>query len=148
MPPITQISARQASELMQSGHTYVDVRTPEEYDAGHAAGAVNVPAFLPNAMGQMTLNPDFLPVMEANFAADAWLAMGCRSGGRSMRAAELLAQHGFTNVSNIAGGFGGAKDPFGRLVAPGWIQEGLPVDKEAAPGASYADLRQRAAKKA
>src|SRR4029453_9421396 len=148
MAAISQIDPARTSELMQSGVTYVDVRTVEEYAAGHAAGAVNVPAFVRDAMGQMAPNPDFLPVMQANFAPDAPLALGCRSGGRSMRACEVLAHAGYTQLSNIAGGFGGATDPFGRLVRPGWMQAGLPVERESTPGASYDALKKRAAEKA
>ena len=83
---ISQIDPKRAHELMQSGHTYVDVRTVEEYAAGHPAGAVNVPAFLRDAFGQMVPNPDFLPVMQASFTPETPLALGCRMGGRSMRA--------------------------------------------------------------
>jgi len=148
MAAITQIDPTRASELMQSGTTYVDVRTVEEYAAGHPAGAVNVPAFVRDAIGQMAPNPDFLPVMQANFAPDAPLALGCRMGGRSMRACEVLARSGYTQLANVAGGFGGATDPFGRLVQPGWMQSGLPVERESAPGASYAAMQKRAAEKA
>jgi rhodanese-related sulfurtransferase len=143
MAPIPQIDPKRAHELMQSGHTYIDVRTAEEYAAGHPAGAVNIPAFLRDPMGQMVPNPDFLPVVQATFPPEAPLALGCRMGGRSMRACEMLAHAGYSNLANVAGGFGGAMDPFGRLVAPGWTQEGLPIEKEPTLGASYESLRQR-----
>jgi rhodanese-related sulfurtransferase len=148
MAAISQIDPKRAHELMQSGHTYVDVRTAEEYAAGHPAGAVNIPAFIRDPMGQMVPNPDFLPVVQANFGPETPLALGCRMGGRSMRACDFLAHAGYSDLSNVAGGFGGATDPFGRLVAPGWMQMGLPIEQEATPGASYASLRQRAAERA
>ncbi|KHN24869.1 Thiosulfate sulfurtransferase, chloroplastic, partial [Glycine soja] len=30
-------------ELLLAGHQYLDVRTPEEFNAGHAPGAINIP---------------------------------------------------------------------------------------------------------
>lgn len=42
-PPPTSVPVRVAHELLQAGHRYLDVRTAEEFSAGHAAGAVNVP---------------------------------------------------------------------------------------------------------
>jgi len=54
---------------------------------------------------------------------------GCQMGGRSQFAADMLDQAGFSDVSNMVGGFGGAKDPLGRIVAPGWLQSDLPVEK-------------------
>ena len=38
---------------------YLDVRTEEEFAAGHPAGAINVPVAFPNPSGGMLLNPDF-----------------------------------------------------------------------------------------
>ena len=35
---------------------------------------------------------------------------------------------GFTDVSNVRGGFGGARDDTGRVVIPGWREAGLPVE--------------------
>jgi rhodanese-related sulfurtransferase len=141
---IPQIDPRRASELMQNGHVYVDVRTVEEFSAGHAAGAVNVPAFLRAPSGQMAPNPEFVQVMAANFQRDTPLVVGCMMGGRSQRACELLAGAGYSRVHNIAGGFGGAKDPFGRVVVPGWMQLGLPVSQENGDGVGYDSLRAKA----
>ncbi|KAL8200354.1 hypothetical protein R6Q57_011693 [Mikania cordata] len=39
----TSVPVRVAHELHQAGHRYLDVRTPEEFAAGHAVGAINVP---------------------------------------------------------------------------------------------------------
>ena len=39
-----------------------------------------------------------------------------------------LAQAGFTDVTNVRGGFGGAHDQTGRVVVPGWRDAGLPVE--------------------
>jgi hypothetical protein len=65
-------------------------------------------------------------------------------GGRSARAAQILETFGFTNVSNVKGGFGGARDFLGRQIDPGWVESGLPVEVEAPPGKAYRDLLEKA----
>ncbi len=145
---IPQIDPQKAHDLMQSGHVYLDVRTVEEYAAGHPEGAVNVPAYVRDPMGQMAPNPEFLPVVQATFASGTPLVLGCGSGGRSQRACDLLANAGYANVANVDGGFNGKQDPFGRTVMPGWMQRGLPVAEGDDPAVGYAALRARAAEKA
>ncbi|KAJ8441061.1 hypothetical protein Cgig2_020352 [Carnegiea gigantea] len=39
----TSVAVRVAYELLQAGHRYLDVRTPEEFSAGHVPGALNIP---------------------------------------------------------------------------------------------------------
>jgi rhodanese-related sulfurtransferase len=123
------------------GAVYLDVRTEAEFEAGHPAGARNVPVlFFDPATRQPTPNPDFVATVERSFPRTTKLLVGCQSGVRSLRACELLAQAGFTDVTNVQGGFGGAREPSGRIV-PGWRDAGLPVETGSTPGASYADLR-------
>jgi rhodanese-related sulfurtransferase len=126
-----RISARDAKGLMDQGWTYLDVRSQPEFDRGHPAGAVNIP-LMHAAPGGMTPNPDFMRVVEAVFAKDAKLVVGCQSGGRSLRAAQLIEAAGYPQVVDQSGGFGGARDPVGRVVSPGWASENLPV--ETGPG--------------
>ena len=127
-------------------YTYVDVRSAPEYEKGHPAGAHNVPLLqFDVASGQMQPNPDFLSVMQANYARDAKLLVGCQVGGRSAQAAQILASAGYTDVSNVQGGFGGARDPAtGQFIHQGWVQVGLPVEAKATPKGSYAELKQTA----
>ncbi len=133
------VSVTEAHTLQQQGCTYVDVRSRAEYEAGHADGALNVP--LVDKTGP---NPDFVHVMKALFQPDAKLLIGCQVGGRSMRAAAILESFGFTDVTNVKGGFGGMKDPMGRSVDPGWAESGLPVETGAPAGRRYEDLAARA----
>ena len=127
--------------MQDAGHTYVDVRSSVEYANGHPAGAINVPLLdVDSSSGMMQPNPDFVRVLQASFAADAPLLIGCQVGGRSARAAQMLEAFGFSNVTNVAGGFGGARDPLGRVMAPGWAESGLPVETASPPGKSYDDL--------
>jgi rhodanese-related sulfurtransferase len=134
-----------ARQLQGQGGTYVDVRSQAEFDMGHPAGAVNVPLVdLDPDSGRMMPNPDFVRVMSANFAPETKLLIGCQVGGRSMRAAQMLEAFGFTDVTNVKGGFAGMRDPMGRLIDPGWAESGLPVETEAPSGQRYADLAKKA----
>ena len=54
----------------------------------------------------MTSNAEFLTVMQANYPTDAKLLIGCQVGGRSARAAEMLAAAGYDTAINVKGGFG------------------------------------------
>src|SRR5260370_40681121 len=93
----TRISPQEASEKLAAGCTYVDVRTIQEFEAGHPPGAVNVPIMLAAGAG-MVQNPDFVPVMRAAFLKDAQIIVGCKAGGRSLRAAQTLLAEGFAHV--------------------------------------------------
>ena len=86
-------------------------------------------------------NPDFVKVVSAHFGKDKRIIVGCQAGGRSQFAADMLAKEGFQDVSNMQGGFGGARDPMGRVVAPGWTQLGFPVENEVSENNSYASLK-------
>ena len=120
---------------------YIDVRTEQEFLRGHVPGSVNVPVVWPDpATRQMKPNPDFVTVVAAHFPKDKRIIVGCQAGGRSQFAAGLLDQEGFADVSNMQGGFGGARDPMGQVVAPGWAQLGLPVETEVRAENSYASL--------
>lgn len=142
---IKNVTVREAYQQQADGHTYVDVRSVPEFEAGHPAGAVNVPLLhRDERSGQMVPNRDFLSVMRANFTPDSKLLIGCQVGGRSAQAAQLLASSGFRDVSNVLGGFGGARDPLtGAVRAEGWSHAGLPIETEA-PSRGYEDLRAKA----
>jgi rhodanese-related sulfurtransferase len=86
----------------------VEVRVLDEWDAGHAPGAVHIPLRdLPSRLGDL---PD----------DSETLAIVCRSGGRSSRAAAWLTQQGF-DVANVDGGmraWHGAGKPLVGTVSP------------------------------
>ena len=141
--PVTRISALQARDKLAEGWTYVDVRTVEEFEEGHPAGSVNVPLMLAVG-GRMAPNPDFTRAMNAAFAKDAKIVVGCRSGGRSIRAAQLLEAEGFTSIVDQRAGWDGARDPFGQVSEPGWSRAGLPVEQGQPSGRSWEDIKKRA----
>jgi rhodanese-related sulfurtransferase len=132
---IPQTTPPQAFETLR-GHpdaVYLDVRTAGEFEAGHPAGARNIPVLLLDpATREPRENPDFVASVERELPRTTKLIVGCQVGGRSQRACELLAQAGWTDVTNVRGGFGGARDRFGHLVVPGWQDAGLPVETGAA----------------
>ena len=141
---IKHVDVRQAYVLQNGeGYLYVDVRSIPEYQKGHPAGSHNVPLLHFDAQtGQMRPNAEFLSVMQANYPLDAKLLIGCQVGGRSAQAAQMLASLGYADVSNVLGGFGGAKDPAtGQFINEGWAQAGLPVESETPDGAGYDELR-------
>jgi rhodanese-related sulfurtransferase len=133
---VKRVSPQEAKELMDSeGYVYVDVRSIPEFDSGHPEGSYNVPV---NHMGPtgMAANPDFLAVMEKAFGKDAKIIVACKGGGRSLRAAGLLVQAGFSNVIDPRAGFDGHAEP-------GWRPAGLPVATEAPADHTYEGLKSR-----
>ena len=72
----------------------VDVRTPEEFEAGHLDNAMNINWF----------DSDFTKQFES-FEKDETIYVYCKMGGRSASAAELLDSLGFKKVINLEGGF-------------------------------------------
>ncbi len=130
--------------LAQGGCVYLDVRTEREFEQGHPPGALNVPVvFIDRPGAPPRPNPDFLDVVRAVVSPDAELIVGCQSGVRSRRACEILSEAGY-RVTNVRGGFGGARDRSGRIVAKGWCDCDLPVEEGQPPERRYADLRAKA----
>jgi rhodanese-related sulfurtransferase len=144
---IQSISPNQAADLLSGteGHVYLDVRSVQEFAEGHPRSARNVPLLQADPRsGRLVPNPDFLKVVQANFPPGTPLLLGCLSGGRSLKAAEILEKAGYWSVLNVRCGFGGARDILGRVTEPGWAAAGLPVEREDRPGESYETLRGRA----
>jgi rhodanese-related sulfurtransferase len=138
---IKQITVQQAHQQQASGSTYLDVRSVPEFEQGHPEGAVNVPLMhLDPATGQMQPNQQFLDVVRATFGPDTPLVVGCKMGGRSQKASELLASAGYHDVANVIGGWGGAPQQ-GHI---GWVQAGLPVEQAADASRTYKTLLSKA----
>ena len=87
---IAEITVDELAGLVQAGVRLIDVREPNEYDDAHVPGAVLVP------LGTV---PDQVDA----FRGDGPTYVICRSGARSMRACEFVAEHG-VEVVNVAGG--------------------------------------------
>lgn len=127
------VSPTAAKELLAGDAVYIDVRSIPEYESGHPAGAFNIPVLHRHAAG-MVPNPEFVRVVQAHFAADAKLLVGCQSGARSMRACEALVAAGFVDVANVTAGFGGSR------TERGWQDLGFPVEFGPSDDRGYAAL--------
>lgn len=77
----------------------IDVRTPEEFNAGHIPGAVNIDV----------QSPDFRDKI-LGLDNKKTAAVYCRSGVRSLKAASILSSEGF-RVLNLKDGFLGWDGP-------------------------------------
>jgi rhodanese-related sulfurtransferase len=139
---IKQISVQEAHDILEKepDRIYVDVRTVREFTAGHPQGAVNVPVAFPNPGRGMVLNDDFVKVVEGHFGKDKKIIVGCQVGPRSDTAARLLEEAGYQDVASMQGGFGGMRDPSGRVIAEGWAGLGFPVSQDNGEGVSYDSL--------
>jgi rhodanese-related sulfurtransferase len=82
----------------------LDVREPDEYDAGHIPGITLIP------MGDVA---DRL----AEIPKDQTVIVTCRTGNRSGQIADFLRDQGYTDVHNMEGG----------IVA--WEEAGLPIEQ-------------------
>jgi rhodanese-related sulfurtransferase len=88
-----QLSAQAARQQIEgsSSHCLLDVRTPAEWDDGHANGALHIPL---NQLGDRLAEVPHQP-----------LAVLCGTGYRSSIACSILQRSGRRNVSNVAGGW-------------------------------------------
>jgi rhodanese-related sulfurtransferase len=143
-----EINSKEAHDRMQQNSevVYLDVRSVPEFERGHASHAINIPIlhFQPG-MG-MFPNDDFAAVVQAALPKDASIVVGCMSGGRSAQACMLMTELGYKDVTNIRGGFGGAVDPFGRVIEAGWTQLNLPLCTECESESNYESLASKAKK--
>lgn len=108
---INTINPKQAWEQLQnnSGTVLIDVRTAGEYAfVGHSPLSVFIPW---KEAPDWTSNPNFLTELEAATSSkDTPLILMCRSGQRSMQAAQFLELEGYSNLSNMEEGFEGDLD--------------------------------------
>ena len=88
--PYQQIHAAEAKGRIDDGAILLDVREPHEWAAGHAQGARHIPLWL-------------LDQRQRELPAGRPIITVCRTGGRSARAAALLAGQG-RQVANLRGG--------------------------------------------
>lgn len=79
----------QAREKVKAGAVLLDVRTPDEYRAGHLEGAVNIPVQeLPRRISEVG-------------APEEPVVVYCAAGMRAAAACELLRRAGFKEVFNL-----------------------------------------------
>ena len=90
------ISSPQVFEqLMSSGNEQLlDVRTQDEFNAGHLEGAINIDIW----------SPSFMKEVKSRFDRSKPLLIYCAGGGRSAMAAEDLSKKGFKLIYDLEGG--------------------------------------------
>lgn len=104
---IVSISASEFDkEIKTDSVSLLDVRTPQEYADGHIDGAINI-----NVQSE-----DFTKIAENELPKDLTVLVYCRSGRRSMVAAEMLTKLGY-KIVNLKEGI------------TEWKDEGLPIIK-------------------
>ena len=77
-----------AEIIQDSNVVLLDVRTQSEYEAGH----------IPNAILIDVTQDDFLPKCKQQLPLDKTIALYCRSGNRSKKAAQILSQENYKVV--------------------------------------------------
>ena len=89
-----QITMQEAIELMEKEDNYIilDVRTEQEYAAGHIPGAIVVP--------NETIGTEEIPQLPDK---DQLIMVYCRSGNRSKQASDKLVKLGYTNIVEFGG---------------------------------------------
>jgi rhodanese-related sulfurtransferase len=109
LPLISQqaLLARQAKG--DSSLFVLDVRTPQEFAAGHVPGAVNIPYDqVASQLGEIPKDKD--------------VVLYCKSGRRAGLAADVLAANGYTKLEHLQGDI------------QAWLQDGRPVEGGDATG--------------
>lgn len=91
---IQLISSEDLAPLVGSDIQLVDVRTPQEVQAGAIEGSVNMNMF----------DDDFKAQVET-LDKDKAVYVYCKAGGRSARSAKMLKDMGFTKVYDLDGGY-------------------------------------------
>ena len=109
-----EVSSAEARELIASPPRrtiILDIRTPDEYRAGHIANARNLDFFSPRFEFDLAELPKDTPIL-----------LYCRSGNRSSQALEYFEEAGLGPLYHLTKGF------------KQWQQEGMPVtEPEQAP---------------
>jgi rhodanese-related sulfurtransferase len=102
-PPteVPQVDPIEGDRLIAGGALLLDVREPDEWEAGHANDARHLPLAR-------------VPDEHADLPPETPIVVICRAGGRSQKAAEYLRSQGY-DATNLAGGM------------RAWSAAGLPV---------------------
>lgn len=103
-PIAADVSREEFTQRPPGSYLILDVRTSQEYAAGHLDGALNI------SHDQLEAQ---LPGLRQY--ASVPVLLYCKSGKRAGKAAETLSKAGFTNLNHLEGDF------------DGWVAAGLPV---------------------
>ena len=104
---VPTVDVRQLAQAREAGARLIDVREPDEYEAGHVPGAVLLP------LGELVARTGEVPMGEPVYVI-------CQSGGRSEKAAKYLRSRG-VDARNVSGG------------THAWIRSGRPATAGSTP---------------
>lgn len=91
---VTDVDVAEAQQIVDDGGAViVDVRTPEEFAAGHLPGAINI-----------NVEASDFDTKVAGLDESAETLVYCRTGNRSGVATDKMAELGFTDMSDLQGG--------------------------------------------
>ncbi len=107
-PVVPEVDVDQLDQARATGVPVIDVRQPEEYDAGHVPGARLIP--LSEVPGRL-----------AEVPADGEVFVICQTGARSARATDFFRRQGI-DARNVTGG------------TKAWAESGKPVASGPDPG--------------
>ncbi len=151
--PYKDITPTEADAMVRDGNAVIlDVRTPQEWKAvGHPGPdrtgrgqylegrVLNIPyqMLYQGASGRTmaAVNPQFVAEVEQVLEKDDPVILICRSGNRSVPAAQALHEAGFRRLYNVTTGFEGERDAAGRRTVNGWKVDGLPYNDS--PAGAY-----------
>ena len=89
-----EINVEKAYQLLQQKtHLLIDVREMHEWLEGHASEAIHLPKSKLTNLDKVDLPDKNQPILTI-----------CAGGVRSLHVAELLIEHGFKDVTSVAGG--------------------------------------------
>lgn len=83
-----------ATAIADQSVTIIDVRTPEEYAAGHIPGAVNI-----------NVQSDTFAQAIQQYNKKKPIYIYCQSGRRSAKASEQMKAMGFKKITDLNGGY-------------------------------------------
>ena len=93
-PKVEVLKKLEYQALIAQGYTILDVRTPEEFEEGHIQGAQNI-----------NVKDDTFIIAIQKLSPSDTLLVYCRSGRRSLYAAQVMVSLGFQKIYDLEGGF-------------------------------------------
>lgn len=109
---IQEITLDEADNAIRNANILIDVRETDEYQAGHLAGAINIPR------GILEFK---LSNSQELISRDLNIVLYCKTSGRAALAAQTMQEMGYLSVKSIMGGF------------DAWQAAGKPVINPSAP---------------
>ena len=137
---VESVDPAKAFDLLKNPSTFlVDVRSIAEYVLiGHPDGACSVPfTFWNENKAAFESNEKFAEDLKSRFKPEDTLIFICRSGGRSLRAAQAAGRAGFATTYSVRQGFEGELDAAGHRTVGGWKNVGLPWTYKVDPKLAY-----------